>query len=161
MAKTRQSPRSLWRWVLYKAQPQKHGLAATHEFMHLWANMAFEKVKASDQATKSAELLILAQSSNLRACNASQLRDLVRYLEVACETARVAALRNVMGPEHGKQSARTEDQNCGFARLFTGLRRARSELKRREKVKATGMSCVTEGRAAPDASRWNFNSTPT
>lgn len=98
--------------------------------------MTPERNGASDPMPDIADLLAAAQWSNLRASTAADLRHLVRRLEIACEAARVAALRNMLALEQRMNKGGATDQNCGFARLFTALRRARSEMKRRGKEPA-------------------------
>jgi len=60
-----------------------------------------------------------------------ELRKLVILLEEVCERARVAAIRAMQHPTPDGSDAGTADPNCGFAMLFTALRRVRAEAKRR------------------------------
>lgn len=71
-------------------------------------------------------LLRAARAPALHRTRATDLPDLVAGLEVACETARVAALRRL------RLATDRRDRTDSFADLFAALRRARSEVKRRE-----------------------------
>jgi hypothetical protein len=93
--------------------------------------MERSKTRPANPTPDVSDLLHAAQGANLRIATLAELRQLTQLLEVSCEAARVAALRNVMGLGLWRQGAGTADQNCGFARLFSALRRTRAELKRR------------------------------
>lgn len=78
------------------------------------------------------EMIRAARAQALRASSATDLMTLDARLETACETARVAALRNMR--EHDLQAGNDGGQvhTFGFARLFGALRRVRAEIKYRE-----------------------------
>jgi len=80
-----------------------------------------------------ADLLHLAKAPTLHACSEQELRALVTTLERACEIARVAALRDIrFGPERPVSTNGAAGRNFGFAGLYMALRRAKSEIRRRE-----------------------------
>jgi hypothetical protein len=99
------------------------------------------KTRPANPAPTVPALLHAAQGANLRIATLAELRQLAQMLEVSSEAARVAALRNVMGLGPWRQGAGSADQNCGFARLFSALRRTRAELKRR----AVRVSAASDG----------------
>lgn len=80
------------------------------------------------------ELLQLSQRPALRASSDADLRRLVVLLATACDAARVAALRNMPAPARQADDDSDIDRNCGFAGLYDALRRARAEIKRRDKA---------------------------
>ncbi len=118
--------------------------------------MASGRFSVFDPLPDTAELLRLSQIAKLRVIEKSELRDRIFLLERACEIARVAALRNVMGRDRYVKPGRAADRNCGFARLFAALRRARSELKRRDKeASAKPISLMIEGARMRAPRHWN------
>lgn len=60
------------------------------------------------------------------------LQKPVALLAAACEAARAAVLRTVLGPKRQAGDGGKADQNCGFAVFFAGLRRAKPEIKCRD-----------------------------
>lgn len=86
---------------------------------------------ASPPPPEFARLLHGARIAALRASSDPALRKMVKALEEACETTRLAALRNLAQP----QNTGGMDRTCGFADLYAALRRARTELGRRGMVK--------------------------
>lgn len=77
------------------------------------------------------ELLESARARALKNSNAMDLQNLVVRLEVACEVARVAAVRDIQNPDSDADQDFGDD-SPGFADLYGALRRARAEARRRE-----------------------------
>jgi hypothetical protein len=100
----------------------------------------------------NAQLLQSARVTALRAKSPAALRQMIMALELACETARQAALRNfaIMRQPGGTDiaRARSPDRTCGFADLFAALRRVRVELDRRQAANDDDRDKPTAGRSA-------------
>ena len=94
--------------------------------------MSPEKIERPDSRPQHSDLLQSARSSALKASSPGDLLALISFLEVACEQARVAALRNVVGSGQRVGRVGEADGNCGFAELFAALRSTRAEIKRRD-----------------------------
>jgi hypothetical protein len=94
-------------------------------------NMGQKKPEIPVPTLDPSELLRSARLLVLRASSAADLLNLVALLSIACEEARVTALRNVLGlaPRAGDHGP--SKQNCGFANLFAALHHTRAEIKRR------------------------------
>lgn len=94
--------------------------------------------RASDgdpfQAQDIPALLEASRFAALRKARQSELLDLVVALELACDMARINAIRAL--PELGRTGNHTAPapRNYGFAKLFTALRSARLELRRRHAI---------------------------
>lgn len=93
--------------------------------------MGLRKEEFNGTIPDSSQLLLSARLPALRASSAASLLTLVAMLSIACEEARVAALRNVLGltPPTGLNG--DNNQKSSFAELFAALRHARGEVKRR------------------------------
>ena len=93
--------------------------------------MGLNKASKPVEMPDPAELLRSARLTELRASSSADLQNLVAMLSIACEEARVAALRNVLGlaPRVGYHG--NSNLNCSFADLFAALRHTRAEIKRR------------------------------
>jgi hypothetical protein len=76
-------------------------------------------------------LLDASRFASLRKARDSELLDLVLALENACDRARISAIRSLPLPGQTGHHAEMTPRNFGFVKLFTALRCARLELKRR------------------------------
>lgn len=94
--------------------------------------MSLDETKSRVPVLDARELVQAARGPDLRMSKVAELRKLVALLEVACEAARVAALRNLLNVRRHVAERGDDALNCDFANLFTALRRARTEMQRRE-----------------------------
>lgn len=95
-------------------------------------DMRPKKTTIRDPVIMNTDLLHSARASALRTSNVAELQALVSQLEVACEAARVAAIQDLLkGPAGQRSDAKTAERDGGFADLFSALRRARTEIRRR------------------------------
>ena len=116
--------------------------------------MGLGQIRTGASALDPSQLLQSAQAAELRASSAAKLQELVTLLEHACEAARIAALRNIVAPGDRGDDGGDADPNCGFAGLYSALRRARSEVRRRDAEQAqTAPPVVRKGRGASVAQR--------
>jgi hypothetical protein len=116
--------------------------------------MGLGQIRTSDSVPDPSQLLQSAQAADLRASSAAKLHELVTMLEHACEAARIAALRNIVAPGERGDDGGDTDPNCGFAGLYSALRRARSEVRRRDAAQVqTASPVVRKGRGRSVAQR--------
>ncbi len=76
-------------------------------------------------------LIQAAKTSELQVTSSTHLQRLLPSLVTACETARVARLRDMVARVRKGQARARGDDAEEFAVLFAALRRVRAELKRR------------------------------
>lgn len=98
------------------------------------------------------ELLHTSRQHILRTSTLKDLCALIIRLELACEAARVAALRAMHAPVRQFDDIENAKLNFGFADLFSALRRTRAEVLSREIDRAKhAASPLYEGKVSVDA----------